>query len=246
VRKVIFSPPEPVKSQFNTSYATVLNLYEKYQDKLFQIYPRSLHYFQSKPNQREVALKSFEAKLRLLREEQYIVDNQLTAKGQFAKKVYGYELILSELNEEKILEQLDEFGLGVIACAVVFEPRKNQRPPLGLSRNLRRLKTTCEEIYAHMQEKEARYRIFPFSKLPYFHLSGAIEAWLRGTTFEKTLQCTDTDEGELVRYFRMSIQVLREISDATGASSVLKQRIKEAIRVINRDVVDAEKQLREG
>ena len=77
-------------------------------------------------------------------------------------------------------------------------------------------------------------------------MSNAVEAWLRGTTFDKTLKCTDTDEGEVVRYFRMSVQILREISDSKGASYILKDKIKETIRVTNRGVVDAEKQLREG
>jgi hypothetical protein len=44
----------------------------------------------------------------------------------------------------------------------------------------------------------------------------------------------------------MSVQILREISDAKVASYILKGRIKETIRVINRDIIDAEKQLREG
>jgi superfamily II RNA helicase len=73
-----------------------------------------------------------------------------------------------------------------------------------------------------------------------------MEAWLRGTNFEKILRFGDTDEGEVVRYFRMSVQILREINDAKVASHLLKDKIRETIRVINRDIVDAEKQLREG
>jgi superfamily II RNA helicase len=153
--------------------------------------------------------------------------------------------MLSELYDQNILEQLDEFGLGIVSSAVVFEPRKNQRQPV-LSKHSRQIKRTCEEIYEKIKNKEQRYKIYPFSKIPYFHLSGTMEAWLRGTNFDKTLQFTDTDEGEIVRYFRMSIQVLREINEAKVASHVLKEKIKETIGVINRDVVDAEKQLREG
>ena len=44
----------------------------------------------------------------------------------------------------------------------------------------------------------------------------------------------------------MSVQILREINASRIASPILKQKIKEAMRVINRDIVDAEKQLREG
>jgi superfamily II RNA helicase len=73
-----------------------------------------------------------------------------------------------------------------------------------------------------------------------------MEAWLRGTNFDRTRQLADCDEGEMIRYFRMSVQILREVSQAPISSYVLKDKIKETIRVINRDIVNAEKQLREG
>ncbi len=245
VQRIIYGAPEEVKSQLNSSYATILNLYEKHREGLFKIYPKSFHYFQSRKNEQNEALRLIEAKLKLLKDFGYIHNNALTQKGQFAKSVYGYELILSELYEEKILEQLDEFGLGIMAASVVFEPRKNQRLP-GLSKNTRRVKRACEEIYAIIKHKEQKYKIYPFSKPAYFHLSLSMEAWLRGTSFDKTLQFSDTDEGEVVRYFRMSVQILREIIDADVSSHILREKARETIRVINRDIVDAEKQLREG
>ncbi|MDD5692603.1 MAG: DEAD/DEAH box helicase [Candidatus Omnitrophica bacterium] len=246
VRRIIFGKPEEVKSQLNTSYATILNLYEKYHEELFKIYPLSLHYYQSRKNEQKQALNLLESKLRMLKDSGYIYSGELTEKGKFAKTVYGYELVLAELYEQNVLEQLDEFGLGVVASAIVFEPRRNQRMPLSVSKSSRSIKRACEETYDRIKAKERRYRIYPFSKLPYFHLCSAMEAWLRGTNFDKTLQMTDCDEGEVVRYFRMSVQVLREISQAPIASYLLKDKIKETIRVINRDIVNAEKQLREG
>jgi len=246
VKRVIYGKPEEVRSQFNTSYATILNIYEKYNEELFKIYPLSLHFFQSKPAEQKEALRLIESKLKLLKDTGYIYDGKLTEKGIFAKAVYGYELILAELYEQGILEEIDEFGLGVIASAVVFEPRKNQRLPLGLSKNTRRIKTACEQIYARIEHKEERFKIYPQSKIPYFHLSPCMEAWLRGTSFDKIMRFTDTDEGEIVRYFRMSVQVLREISGGKFSSQILKDRIKETIRVLNRDIIDAEKQLRES
>jgi len=246
VRRIIFGKPEEVKSQLNTSYATILNLYEKYREDLFKIYPLSLHYYQSRKFEQKQALNLLDAKLRLLKDLNYIRGGKLSNKGKFAKTVYGYELILAELYDQNILEQLDEFGLGAVAAAIVFDPRKNQRLPAGISKSVGRLKRTCEETYNWIKDKERRYKIYPFSKLPYFHLCSSMEAWLRGTNFAKTLQMTDCDEGEVVRYFRMSVQVLREIAQAPVASYLLKDKIKETIRVINRDIVDAEKQLREG
>ena len=246
VRRIIYGKPEEVRSQLNNSYATLLNLYEKYKEGLFKIYPLSLHYFQSRKSEQKEALRLIESKLKLLKEMNYIIGGELSNKGGFAKSIYGYELILSELYEQNILEQLDEFGLGVLAAATVFEPRKNQKAPAGISKNSRRIKTICEEIYDTIKRKEHRYKIYPVSKPPCFYLSVCMEAWLRGMGFEKILRFTDTDEGELVRYFRMSIQILREINASRIASPILKQKIKETMRVINRDIVDAEKQLREG
>ena len=245
VKRIIYGNPEEVKSQFNTSYGTLLNLYEKYKDDLFKIYPLSFHFYQSKQQEQKEALRLIEAKLKLLKEFGYIADGALTQKGKFAKTVYGYELILAELFERQVLEQLDEFGLGIISVATVFEPRKNQHMR-GISKTSKRIKSVCEEIYDEIKHKEQRYRIYPFSKIPYFHLSSSVEAWLRGTNFEKTLQFTDTDEGEVVRYFRMAIQILRELNCTNVCSNILKEKIKETVRVMNRDVVDAEKQLREG
>jgi superfamily II RNA helicase len=245
VKRIIYGKPEEVKSQFNTSYATILNLYEKYKDDLFKIYPLSLHYYQSRKHEQKEALRLIDAKLRLLKEWDYISGDGLTQKGQFAKTVYSYELMLSELYQRNILEQLDEFGLGVLACAVVFEPRKNQGM-VSLSKASRRIKAVCEEIYEEIKQKERSYKIYPFSKPAYFNLSPCVESWLRGTNFAKILQFTDTDEGEVVRYFRMSVQILREIKDAQVASHVLKDKIRETIRVINRDIVDAQKQLEGG
>jgi superfamily II RNA helicase len=245
VKRIIYGKPEEVRSQLNSSYATILNLYERYKEDLFKIYPLSLHYFQSKKHEQKEALRLMEAKLKLLKELGYIENGSLSEKGRFAKTVYGYELILSELYANKILEQLDEFGLGILVTAIVFEPRKTQHSP-SLSKTARRIKRICEEIYEEIKNKERKYRIYPFSKQPYFHLSSSMEGWLRGTNFNKILQFTDTDEGEVVRYFRMAIQILREINEAKISSQGLKMRIKETIRVINRDIVDAEKQLKNG
>ncbi|MDD5730650.1 MAG: DEAD/DEAH box helicase [Candidatus Omnitrophica bacterium] len=244
VKQVIYGRPEEVKSQLNTSYATILNLYQKHKEDLFRFYPLSLHYFQSRRNEQKEALRLMNEKLKLLKELDYLENGGLSPKGLFAKNVYGYELILSELYSDGIFEHLDEFGLGILAAAVVFEPRKNQQ--LGtIPKAGHLIKDLCEEKYDQIKQRERRHRVYPFSKMPAFHLAKAMECWLQGMQFSKILQYTDTDEGEVVRYFRMGIQILREINEAP-ISYILKDKIRETIRVINRGIIDAEKQLREG
>ncbi|MDD5423380.1 MAG: DEAD/DEAH box helicase [Candidatus Omnitrophica bacterium] len=244
VRRVIYGTPENVNSQFNASYATMLNLYSRYKDELFNIYPLSLHYSQTKVKEQRAALKVMESKLTLLKELGHIAGGKLTPKGEFAKAVYGYELLLAELYDDGVFENLDEIGLGILAVATVFEPRKGQ-VVVGLSKNVQYMKNVSMELHDRIVRKESRYGIHPYCKAPHFNLAKAIEGWMHGMKFEKILDLTDTDEGEVIRYFRMAIQILREISDAP-ISPVLAGRIKTTIRMINRDIIDAEKQLREG
>ena len=66
---------------------------------------------------------------------------------------------------------------------------------------------------------------------------------MKNEEFYRILRYTDADEGGVIRYFRMTIQILREILD-TQASPKLKGKAKKAIELINRDIIDAEKQLR--
>jgi superfamily II RNA helicase len=58
------------------------------------------------------------------------------------------------------------------------------------------------------------------------------------------MELTEADEGEMVRYFRMVIQLLRELMHAPHTSDKLKAAAGSAWHKINRGVVDAERQLR--
>ncbi|MFH1578213.1 MAG: DEAD/DEAH box helicase [Candidatus Omnitrophota bacterium] len=242
IKQIISGHPEGVRSQFNTSYATLLNLYERYQETITEIYPLTLHHFQSRQHQKKEALRLMQAKLNLLKNLKYILNSSLTQKGIFARSIYGYELILSELYQTNVLEELDEFALGILAVAAVFEPRKNQHAR-DLPKSAQYLKKICEDAFESIKIKEIKYRIYPTSKKPYFYLAQATQAWLAGTAFAKILRFTDTDEGEIIRYFRMAVQILREIHSSPTASTSLKQRINKVINTMNRDVVDAQKQL---
>ena len=67
---------------------------------------------------------------------------------------------------------------------------------------------------------------------------------MRKESFDKIMRYTEDDEGEIIRYFRMSVQILNEIME-TPVSPKLKETIKNTICLVNRDIIDAEKQLRE-
>ena len=243
LKKIIYGQPEKVTSRFNASYATVLNLYEKYKEGLCDIYPRSFHYYQRKERFRHKALELLHSKVKILRELRYIKDERLTDKGRFASKIYGYELSLGELYEKGLLEDLSERELGILCLAAVYEPRKGSLRP-RLSKKIRGLCDITENVVHRLHLKEKRYGITPLSKRYCYYLSPCLDAWMRKEGFDKILQHTNADEGEVIRFFRMSLQILREILD-TPVSPSLKEKIGKTISFINRDVMDTERQLRE-
>jgi len=241
LERIVYGEPEKVYSQFNTSYATILNLYLTYGEKLYDIYPLSFHYFQQKQFIRKGAQDLLRAKVKILKKLGYI-ENGLSEKGVFASKIYGYELSLGELYKRDILERLSEIELGVLCVALVFEPRKASRKP-PFSAKSKRLKQITSRVVKKIRGVEKNFRIRPLSKEYFFHLAPCIEAWMRNESFDRLFRYTDADEGEIIRYFRMTIQILREITETPVAQEV-KERAKNTIRLINRDIIDAEKQLR--
>lgn len=243
LKTMIYSEPERVRSRFNASYATLLNLYEKYSEKLYDIYPTSFHYFQEKEKHHKRAIARLRSKVNILKDLGYIGDGTLTEKGYFASKIYGYELSLSELYERGLLEQLSVNELGTLSLALVFEPRKNSTKP-KLQKRTRTLCNITDEAVHRIHKMEKKAGISPLSKSYFYHLTPALEAWMRKEEFDRILRYTDADEGGIIRYFRMAVQILREVMD-TPASSMLKDKIRKAIALINRDVIDAERQLRE-
>jgi len=242
INKIIYGSPEKVESKFNASYATILNLYSKYKEKLYEIYPLSFHYFQANKHSRQKALDLLYNKVRLLKDLEYIKNNALTKKGDFASKIYGYELSLAELYERGILENLSETELGILCVSLVFEPRKTSILP-RLTKTSKSLKNITDTVLDNIEKYERKLKIRPSSKKYYYHLSPCLESWIRNESFDSILAHTDADEGEIIRYFRMAIQILRELMD-TPCSQEFKEKILKLIRIINRDIIDAEKQLR--
>jgi len=243
VLNIINGDPERVNSQFNTSYATLLNLYRSFGNELIRIYPRSFHYFQSSKKGQKEGYRAIENKLRLLEHLDYIHKDQLTEKGEFASNLYGYELLLGELHDIGYLNEMDEMDLALTLGALIFEPRKQDHKP-RLSKRASRLEKTLESSSRHIYRKEYKFRVWPHTKIPHLHLAPSIEAWMSGKDFEGLMSITHVDEGEIVRHFRMISQLLREIQEAHGVSESLKEKAKATFKKMNRDIVDAEKQLK--
>jgi len=243
INKVVNGDMEPILSQFNASYATLLNLFKRLGRRLIDVYPKSLHFYQSNAKNHKKGIANIERKLQVLESLGHIKGDILTPKGQFASSIYGYELILSELLESGFLNNLGPADLSVLLAALVYEPRKNEFPR-RLPVHFQYLEREAKKVLHHIYQVEGEAKIFPNTKPPHFHLTTPVEAWMRGAQFHDLQKMTDIDEGIIIRYFRMVIQLLREIESANGVSDKLRETCRKSVPLIDRDIVDAEKLLK--
>ena len=245
LRKIIHGGYEPIISQLRNSYATILNLYTLMGEKLLDIYPRSFHFVQANTFEKKEARSLIMRKIALLKDMKYITDGDISEKAKLSSQVYSFELQIGEIFEDGFLNTLDEPTLFLVISALVYEPRKGfRRPPLN--RKIKRLRNDLNIFIRAIHRKERKFRIYPASKIFYFHLSDAAQAWYEGAEFYKLANYSTCDEGELVRYFRMAIQVLKEIHSSDTIAPSLKEATSRCIKKVNRDVVNAENQLRQA
>jgi superfamily II RNA helicase len=83
-------------------------------------------------------------------------------------------------------------------------------------------------------------------KQPDWGLTEAAAAWYEGAPVEELEDLMDATPGDFCRVLRMSIQLMRNTKRAIDVSWDLGEKLDEAILAINRDEIDARRQLRLG
>jgi superfamily II RNA helicase len=245
LKEIILNQPEAIYSQFNSNYATVLHLYRTLGEKILDIYPLSFHHFQSGNKGKRKGLLFIKNKIALLKHLGFIHEEKLTSRGHFGLKIFGYELITTELFMDGFFENATPSEINVMLLAMIFEPRKNQQPP-ALSKLVRPLKSYADRIHSQVEKMEKNFNVEYRTKRFYFHLSDAMLSWMKGISFEELHQLTDVDEGEIIRNFRMTLQTVRELKSVSGCYSRYYDNLSECIRLIKRDIVDPDAQFELG
>lgn len=246
LNRIVHTSPEPVKSRFNAGYATLLNLYTYFGFKMEKVYKKSFHYSQSSFAKRKKTQDLICRRLALLESLHYLEgEKQLSSKGVFASQLFGYELILGELYEDGFLQNLTEKHLVIMLGALLYEPRKGVFAP-KIKKEYLFMKKKSREIVRYINKAQKLFGIYTPIQDPSFHLSSLLECWSEGIHYCQLQSDMHVDEGEFIRYTRMIIQVLQQMLSFSQLTKNFRETVFSSIRLINRDVMDAEKQLREG
>ncbi|MBI2062037.1 MAG: DEAD/DEAH box helicase [Nitrospirae bacterium] len=239
--------PEPVQSRFKLSYGTILHLYETLGDRIFEILQSSfLHYDGTHKRDVGFAEREVKQRLRLLETLGYIKGGIVTRKGEFASRLYGFEMTLSEAFHQGNLKRISGEEIAVLACSIAYEGDQDMtrfRLPPGVP--FRKEFKNVWGIADDLRRLEYSLRIFPPVRLLDFGMGPALYTWMNTGDFQTAALKSERDPGDLVRVFRLTVQILRDLKEACDDSE-LRERMGHAISRISRGVVDPKAELLAG
>lgn len=250
VKKVISNDVEPIQSRFNLSYSSLINLHGHLGEKIFTAWERSFNNYQwarmsrkKRERNRERQVSQIQKKLSLLEELDYIDKAGIKPKGKVAARINGYELQATELLFSGLLDYLDEKQVAVVLSATVFEERKSdlyrRMDPRFLKEHRQDAERAIERLIGLERKHGLRHQINRLN----FKIGSVMAAWCDGASMSDLSTSTNAAPGDLVRTFRLTIQLLRQMRKAMPSNPKLKEKLKGSIAYLNRDEADAARQL---
>jgi len=236
---------EPVLSRFNLSYSTLLNLYRHLGQGVYTAFDRSFaHYQQSKTERKTLSPRNrvIARRMRVLKECGYIVGDELSPRGELARHINGYEIQVTEFYYSGLLSKATPEELIALFTAIVYEPRKiDDTDPMRM-----KVERDAIQVMRRWCREERREDLAELSKAPDFGITSLAVSWSKGARFSELLQMSNLSEGDLVRTLRMSLQLMRQLRRVLDPKDELGERLKAAAERMDRDVVDARRQLELG
>jgi superfamily II RNA helicase len=255
IERLFGGQSEPVRSRFRLSYSSILHLYGRLgRERVFEAWDKSFDQFQQRRKGRKARAAErarqhvlVEAHLALLAELGYILpEGGLTPRGEVARMLYGYELLITELCFRGRLEALAPRDLAVVFVGLVHEERGRGPAEHVPPRLHGALRAAVDDLAEELLEREHHHGIPTPSKAPSWGLTRAIDAWYDGQGFEAVEELTPATPGEVCRTFRMALQLMRSVRRTLAQESPLQERLGEVASRINREEVDARRQLALG
>jgi superfamily II RNA helicase len=255
LERLLSGKPEPVQSRFRLSYSSILHLLERLgRQRLHEAWEKSFNQFQHRGSNKKTRERNrleqrrlLEAHLALLASLGYIEPNDsLTAKGKIARLLYGYELQITELIFSGSLERLPTEGLAMVFVALVHESRRRFGESYVSPRIYGPERRELDRVVGRLVGEEARYRIPMALKTMDWGLTPAVLEWVAGAPLTAMEEVTDATPGDLVRTLRMAVQLVRLVRRALDPKYDLVDRLEEVVLALNRDEVDARRQLELG
>jgi ATP-dependent RNA helicase HelY len=162
----------------------------------------------------------------------------LTIHGRTLKRIYGErDLLVAECLRRNVWNQLDAPSLAAMACALVFEPRRDEG--LAHERSLPRgaFRPAFDktiEVWSRLDDLERDNKLAG-SEPPSTTLSLAMHLWSKGTSLNTVLSEADMAAGDFVRWTKQTIDLLDQLS--LVAQGPVGRTARQALESIRRGIV---------
>lgn len=254
LKRLLAGRPEPVESHFKLSASSILHIVERLgRARVHEAWEKSFDRFQHRAltkkaeerNRREQR-RTLDSHIEFLTALGYLDGDVLTPRGRVAKLINGYELQVVQLLFGGALETASSEELAVMFVGLVFEERRRGDTVYVSPKLHGNLRThVTRELHA-LRARAADFQLADGVKLPDWGLTPAVVAWARGASLEELEDLVEATPGDLVRTFRMSIQLMRQTRRAIDPAWDVHERLGGAMSLLNRDAVDARAQLELG
>jgi superfamily II RNA helicase len=253
MQRILTGKPEPVASRFRLSFASLLHLVERLgRERVPEAWRKSFDQFQHRSSNRKVEKRNrleqqriLDAHLAVLDELGYLDGDELLPRGRVAQGINGYELQVTELLFGGELENLPPKALAVVFVGLIYEERRRE-PTWVPGRMFGDLRAKVDGAVTRIILRTASLGFPVPLKRPDWALTPAVLAWAGGASMEELEDVTEVTPGDFCRSLRMAIQLMRQARKATDPDWDLQERLAEAQAVLNRDEVDARRQLELG
>ena len=201
--------------------------------------------------QKDIYWQKFLAHKSILEMTDNLSDNYPTKKGNVTMALRcENELYLSEIILSGLLDNLNVQELASVVCAIVSEEARINSETVAkpCSKNVRKIlnqiKDIRRKIFLMERDNNIENPMYINTQYCYF-----IEYWIGAnlnpdndsiSTRDTMFSDTEYSQGDVVRTFKRTIDVLRQISILENIDENLKQNAKTAIKLINTEPVNAE------
>lgn len=169
----------------------------------------------------------------------YLKDDYPTDKGVLASQIRAEnELFLAEIIQSHMLENLEPGELASVVCAITTEDlRADIYPQTPISQQVRKTLNLIKNIKRNIDKSQKDNGVeTPMYINSYY--SSMIEMWVNGAEWESILDQVEMGEGDIVRIFKRTVDVLRQFCVINDIPEALVYTARAAIDGILREPID--------